>query len=58
MITQTVTTTMHQLGMVSNVLIVDLRSMPTPGRFFFQKIDFFHFLIFCSTSYNKENNAK
>ena len=25
---------------------------------FFQKIDFFHFLIFCSTSYYKQNNAK
>ena len=35
-----------------------LRSLPTPGRFFFQKIDFFHFLIFCSTSYYKQNNAK
>ena len=36
----------------------ELRSLPTPGRFFFQKIDFFHFLIFCSTSYYKQNNAK
>ena len=35
----------------------NLRSLPTPGRFFFQKIDFFHFLIFCSTSYYKKNNA-
>ena len=34
-----------------------LRSLPTPGRFFFQKIEFFHFLIFCSTSYYKKNNA-
>ena len=25
---------------------------------FFQKIDFFHFFIFCSTSYYKQNNAK
>ena len=33
------------------------RSLPTPGRFFFQKIDFFHFFIFCSTSYYKKNNA-
>ena len=37
---------------------VYLRSLPTPGRFFFQKIDFFHFLIFCSTSYYKQNSAK
>ena len=35
-----------------------LRSLPTPGRFFFQKKDFFHFLIFCSTSYYKQNNSK
>ena len=35
-----------------------LRSLPTPGRFFFQKIDFFHILIFCSTSYYKMNSAK
>ena len=25
---------------------------------FFQKIEFFYFLIFCSTSYYKKNNAK
>ena len=36
----------------------NLRSLPTPGRFFFKKIDFFHFLIFCSKSYYKQNNAK
>ena len=36
----------------------ELRSLPTPGRFFFPKIDFFHFLIFCSTSYYKQNNTK
>ena len=37
--------------------VMYLRSLPTPGRFFFQKIEFFHFLIFCSTSYYKKNNA-
>ena len=41
-----------------SMVMIDLRSLPTPGRFFFQKIDFFHFLIFCSTSYYKQNNTK
>ena len=39
-------------------LIRYLRSLPTPGRFFFPKIEFFHILIFCSTSYYKKNSAK
>ena len=28
---------------LSNVLLLRLRSLPTPGRFVFQKIDFFSF---------------
>ena len=35
-----------------------LKSLHTPGQFFFQKIDCFNFLIFCSTSYYNQNNAK
>ena len=34
-----------------------LRSLPTPGRFFFQKIEFFHFLIFRSISYYKKKDV-
>ena len=53
----------HSHAKYSDILVLALhilvlRSLPTPGRFFFQKIDFFHFLIFCSTSYYKQNNAK
>ena len=47
------------LNIIFRTFVPELRSLPTPGRFFFlQKIDFFHFLIFCSTSYYKQNNAK
>ena len=48
----------HRIQKTTLQKIFHLRSLPTPGGFFFQKIDFFHFLIFCSTSYYKQNNAK
>ena len=48
----------HFLAANYFILWKELRSLPTPGRFFFQKIEIFHFLIFCSTSYYKNSNPK
>ena len=42
-----------------NILcIVYLRSLPIPGRFFFQKINFLQTLKFCSIAHYKRNRRK
>ena len=42
----------------SDVLYIQIKVTAHTWAIFFQKIDLFHFLTFCSTSYYKKNNAK
>ena len=42
----------------SDVLYIQIKVTAHIWAIFFQKIDLFHFLTFCSTSHYKKNNAK